>query len=615
MISGRYRYKRKIILLVTVCLILSIFVGAKDTKLIIGTSEEPSQPSSNYISSLTPHSTILIENDDNFTDYGFTGNGSESEPFIIENYNITVIGAIGIHIAHTTKFFVIRNCFIDSSSLGIRIQYKTLGNASIFNNTFIIGHSDGIQISYSNYVTISNNTCIGKYRENGIVLSNSDYCIVENNTAYNSGIRIVHGGTNHTIQNNDFHNCGLDIIRPTYAECSSYTIEINTVNDKPLAYFIDQTGLIIQNSIYGQLMLVNCDNSRIENQIISNAFNGISLFYCRDSSISNNTCNNNTETGIYLFEASSNIIQNNTCAYNLENGIFLHFSISCIASDNELLNNGNRGIYLISATNSMIYDNLCLENSWTGISGFYASSATIENNLCIGSEIYGIGLDISPYSIISNNTCLSNEYKGIYLRSSEDTEISLNTINNTEGDGIHIQYTSNIHIYNNSCSQNVNGINNRVSDIVIIEANILFNNSKYGIKIYDSNLCILTYNHLENNTEYGIYLLDSSSCTIHHNNFVNNYFGSTSQAYDSGGTNNVWYNIYSDEGNYWSNYLGSGFYYIDGDSNSYDPYPLENQSVPILKENIIISFIPLIAFSTIVFLILRKRKNRVSNKR
>ena len=48
--------------------------------------------------------TINIINDDNFTDYGFEGLGSETLPYLIQNLNISTNNDNGIFIKDTTKF-------------------------------------------------------------------------------------------------------------------------------------------------------------------------------------------------------------------------------------------------------------------------------------------------------------------------------------------------------------------------------------------------------------------------------------------------------------------------------------------------------------------------------
>ncbi|MHA2085859.1 MAG: hypothetical protein ACW992_11310, partial [Candidatus Thorarchaeota archaeon] len=50
-----------------------------------------------------------------------------------------------------------------------------------------------------------------------------------------------------------------------------------------------------------------------------------------------------------------------------------------------------------------------------------------------------------------------------------------------------------------------------------------------------------------------------------------------SQGFDEG-RNNTWYDATTEEGNWWSDYSGSGTYIIDGPSNSADQYPIAGES-------------------------------------
>ena len=64
-------------------------------------SESTTYPYSfSYLDSLP----IIITNDSNFTDYGFPGNGTLSNPYRIENLNITTNASSGIEIINTSKF-------------------------------------------------------------------------------------------------------------------------------------------------------------------------------------------------------------------------------------------------------------------------------------------------------------------------------------------------------------------------------------------------------------------------------------------------------------------------------------------------------------------------------
>jgi len=68
----------------------------------------------NIRTSYIPSSPIIITSDSGFS--GFPGDGSENNPFRIENYEIITNQQYAIHITDTTKYFVIKNCFIKSSN-------------------------------------------------------------------------------------------------------------------------------------------------------------------------------------------------------------------------------------------------------------------------------------------------------------------------------------------------------------------------------------------------------------------------------------------------------------------------------------------------------------------
>ena len=67
------------------------------------------------------------------------------------------------------------------------------------------------------------------------------------------------------------------------------------------------------------------------------------------------------------------------------------------------------------------------------------------------------------------------------------------------------------------------------------------------------------------------------SCIFHHNNFINNAFDShfETQAFDT--ESNTWYDISTNEGNFWSDLVwdDGATYVIGGYGASVDPFPLQ----------------------------------------
>ena len=140
--------------------------------------------------------------------------------------------------------------------------------------------------------------------------------------------------------------------------------------------------------------------------------------------------------------------------------------------------------------------------------------------------------------------------------------------------GIMMQNCYHVIMTGNICANNTGtGINLYRTQNLTLSFNTISENS-YGLGFTDCNSVVISYNKFLKNDQYAIYLRDagSTNTTIHHNSFIDNYLEWYSQAY-GGGTNILWYDINTNEGNYWSNWSGSGSYQIAG-STLVDPYPL-----------------------------------------
>ncbi len=133
-------------------------------------------------SSLTPHAPISITSDSDFE--VFPGSGTEVDPYIIEGYNITTTSDEGIYISGTTKYFIVRNCYVDAEDYGIYIYDVADGTATVINNTCSNNNGYGIYLRYSGSSMVTNNTCSDN--DWGIVLSSSISSTVINNTCSNN---------------------------------------------------------------------------------------------------------------------------------------------------------------------------------------------------------------------------------------------------------------------------------------------------------------------------------------------------------------------------------------------------------------------------------------------
>lgn len=534
------------------------------------------------------HSPISIHNDTELAAIASNGTGTSRDPYILNQWIINASTATGIYITGTTQYFIIRDCRIEGTSrsfCGITLNQIASNTAHLVNNT-CINNLYGIYLEYSDSVTVFNNTCLDNvygiylwYSNSSLILNNtcqnnwegiyswysqrsqlinntcfrdginlvkSDFSSVMNNICSNGycGIRLdrcvstavignicsnntwglrIRRSTNALIQNNTCFNDGLFLTETDAATLLSYIITDNTANDLPIGYFTNVNDKTITAS-YGQLILVNCYNLVIKNQYILNTEAGITLYHSLNCQIVNSVCINNTEFGIYLYYSGLAVITDSICNNN-NYGIYLYHSSYSSITGNICSDNKGIGIYLHdSSGHTKIINNICNRNNDNGIRLMSSGSCAIVNNSCSHNYPYGIILSYASHSSIIRNACYNNSYDGIVLY---ETSYSI--------------------VANNTCCRNShNGIyNERGSDTNDIFWNILLENYQYGIKVKEM----------------------STNNQIYQNNCLNNSVELVSQAYDNS-MNNMW------EGNYWSDYNGSGNYSIAGSIRSNDTSPL-----------------------------------------
>ncbi len=132
--------------------------------------------------SLIPHDPIFI-----MSDIGlevFPGTGTEEDPYVIEGYSTITTNSRGIRITGTTKYFTIRNCYVDAKDYGIYIENVADGTVTVINNSCWGNNNWGIAIHYSSNFTVANNTCNNNY--GGIGFYETSSVTVINNTCNNN---------------------------------------------------------------------------------------------------------------------------------------------------------------------------------------------------------------------------------------------------------------------------------------------------------------------------------------------------------------------------------------------------------------------------------------------
>ncbi|UCG04651.1 MAG: right-handed parallel beta-helix repeat-containing protein [Candidatus Heimdallarchaeota archaeon] len=245
-------------------------------------------------------------------------------------------------------------------------------------------------------------------------------------------------------------------------------------------------------------------------------------------------------------------------------GITIYSSPGVNVSNNIIFNAGSEGI-LIEGSEECFIANNKISKQYIGIFVEYSDSIVIHNNTLKACD-EAISCIDSNFTNITGNNCKNNYYTAINIIHSDFVQISNNYCFNTSyswaswfSSGITLDVSSN-------CT---------VKNCTIID-------SYQGIYASSTSDCQIYYNRFEDNSEYGVVItggwIEGQSNTIFLNSFINNNFDGTSQASDNG-TSNLWYYPDLAQGNYWSDWNGTGSYSIAGTANAVDIYPLSEPPV------------------------------------
>jgi parallel beta-helix repeat protein len=268
----------------------------------------------------------------------------------------------GLETSHLTLAFcdncIIRNCNISNGD-GIFLHssrdntiYNTISSS---NNVGINLYGSSLYDSCDNIISdcffSDNFGGIGIHGENNSILN----CSIQN-----SLIGLSVEKSYNKIKNNKFYNDGIYAIG-NQSELSSHTVLNNTVNEKPLLYLINHRYLNINNQDIGQIILVNCSDSNINNINVSKTDIGFFCVYSENISI-NSSILSDSYLGFLSINTSDNSITNCSINSNSLWGIQLWtYSNNTIISDNKI--NGNQcGILSAGAFKSLILKNKIKDN-------------------------------------------------------------------------------------------------------------------------------------------------------------------------------------------------------------------------------------------------------------
>ena len=553
-------------------------------------------------------SPIRINNNEEFEKYadiyGWPGDGSTDNPYIVSNCNIDGHGgSYGIYIGNTTVHFVIENCTIYNLTTYVNYYFHGDGitlynvtNGKIVNNN-IHDTLFGMVVRNSHNNAIMKNKNFSGISYYSIEIVYSEFDVFKDNYIGESsdniaGIAVIYSMHN-KFYNNTFQRDGFYIFGNESTFATQDIPDNNTVNGKPVFYlasadYQSTPGTPPLNA--GQIILGNVTNFSVNNYNLSSTTIGIEIGYSRNVSVAGGNYSQNKICGVYVEDGENNKISN----------------ISA-------LNNGYYGIYMIVSQYNRIESNNLSSNTYQGIALYWSSNNTIDNNTCMFNGNNGIYLNSSSYNQIINNNCSHNlHYHGVSIDwYSNHNKIYHNELSYNYYEGVWIGDGSSYNTVRwNNISHNSYGIFMRS------------NKTKYNI---------ISNNNITYNTYYGVWIYQSIDNYIYNNSFYYNY--GSGDTYDSqhiqardDGSNNHWNTTGNPHGygNYWRDWANNNDtndqkppygivdwpYKIDGSANAKDYYPLKEPANTTIPEIPSYALIPLlIAF---LFIIRISKHHRVS---
>lgn len=346
--------------------------------------------------------------------YGWPGNGSPENPYVISGYYIKASGTYCIWIENTTLHLLIINCILEDASLsthppfGCAIALQNASNVRIDRN--LISYSIvGVSLLYSSNSQINSND-IGQCSR-GIELFLSNNILISSNRLRNItdiGISIKFS-TSNLIKDNSLTDCGI-VIEGDVRTWTSQNISIsNTINNKPVLYISSATGETISGN-YGQIILAKCRNVEIKSIYVECVEIGIQIGFSNTITIQNCILSRNRIAAISITDTISSTVRSNIIEEN-QNGIIMYFSNGNKIYENKISRSNGNGILLLSSSGNKIYDNEIAESSENGILLIESSGNEITSNRIYRNVMYGVD--------IRENSTANRIYKNIFVQNAQ----------------------------------------------------------------------------------------------------------------------------------------------------------------------------------------------------
>jgi parallel beta-helix repeat protein len=275
--ESRGREEPKLLRTIMVTMIVVVLFAGSLSLLPKPSSEIPPTPIPASIS-YTTHGVITINGNAQFNNSAFpsngvvSGNGTFSNPYIIEGWNITALGSPGIRILNTNAYFIIRDCYVhDGGSSTLGIYLVNCVNGVISNNT-VSHNSSGVFLQSSSGNVLSNNTF---------------------NLNVHMAVYLTQSSNSNTISNNFCNSSGQYGI--SIQQSSSNTLSNNNCSSNQYGVYLSQSS---SNNIVSL------------NQLFNNSGPGVSIQTGSNNRFWNNSFTGNNGGGVQANDDGTNNLWN-----------------------------------------------------------------------------------------------------------------------------------------------------------------------------------------------------------------------------------------------------------------------------------------------------------------
>jgi parallel beta-helix repeat protein len=317
---------------------------------------------------------------------------TKSLSIVGEDRASTVINGLGGTVFHVLSRNVqIRDLTVQNGTSGIWVDDS---DGAVIVNNLVSGGSYGIRLYNSSDARVVGNEVRG-FTFFGIEIDQSGNSFLRNN-------KMVSNKYNFGVEGNGLADFLNDID------------ESNTVNGKPVRYLINQHGLIVNSSNFGDagfIGFVNSTNIAVEDLELRNNKQGILFASVANSSIMSVNAVDNWN-GVYVAHSKNVTVSWSTSNYNFDYGIKFFNSSRSTATDNNVDNNGWAGIGLFKSPSSILDRNEANFNSYN-LHLVYSNNSVITRNNASGLDPRKSGSTSIAVYYSHNNRIYHNSFSTV----------------------------------------------------------------------------------------------------------------------------------------------------------------------------------------------------------